>query len=192
MLFILILITSFLRVRQQDAGTVVYASDGMGVFWDKNCTRNVQLIEWGALLPGSTKIVILYVYNGLDQPVFLYMETENWVPLQAEDCIGLQLRCDRRSIRSYEVFQVSLILETDEYVHNVTAFDFDLIFNGFSHPLGDLNEDKKVDMRDLAIVCKAYGSHPGHPGWNPIADVNQDGKVDMVDVSTVAKEYGLQ
>jgi hypothetical protein len=55
---------------------------------------------------------------------------------------------------------------------------------------GDLNGDRKVDMRDLAIVAKAFGSSPGNSRWNPIADVFGDGKVDMTDVAFVAKNFG--
>lgn len=56
--------------------------------------------------------------------------------------------------------------------------------------LGDLNGDRKTDMRDLAIVAKAFGSRPGSSRWNPIADTNGDGIVDMKDVSFVAKNFG--
>jgi hypothetical protein len=56
--------------------------------------------------------------------------------------------------------------------------------------LGDLNNDGRVDMRDIAIVAYAFGSYPGQPRWNPQADINQDGKVDMVDVALVAMNFG--
>lgn len=56
---------------------------------------------------------------------------------------------------------------------------------------GDLNNDRKIDMKDVAIVAKAFGTTAGDALWNPVADVNGDGKVDMKDVSIVAKEYGM-
>jgi PKD repeat protein len=55
--------------------------------------------------------------------------------------------------------------------------------------IGDLNGDGKVDMRDIAIVAKAFNTIPGDPNWNPIADLNGDGKVNMKDISIVAKAY---
>jgi parallel beta-helix repeat protein len=55
----------------------------------------------------------------------------------------------------------------------------------------DINDDGKVNIADLFIVAKAFGSYPGHPKWNPIADVaNPYGIIDIVDVFTVATEYG--
>jgi len=53
----------------------------------------------------------------------------------------------------------------------------------------------KIDMKDVAVVAKAFGSEPGDPNWNPVADItgpegSPDGKVDMRDVSLVAKHFG--
>lgn len=59
-----------------------------------------------------------------------------------------------------------------------------------SNLIGDLNGDGKVDIKDLAIAAKAYGSSPGMPNWNPIADMNGDLKVDIKDLATIAKHYG--
>jgi len=55
--------------------------------------------------------------------------------------------------------------------------------------IGDLNGDGKVDMRDIAIVAKAFNTIPGDQNWNPIADLNGDGRVDMKDIAIVAKAY---
>jgi len=56
--------------------------------------------------------------------------------------------------------------------------------------MGDINNDGKVDILDLAIVAKAFGSYPGYPNWNPIADVNGDLTVDITDLALVAVHYG--
>lgn len=56
--------------------------------------------------------------------------------------------------------------------------------------VGDLTYDGKVDIRDLAIAAKAFGSYLGHSGWNPIADMNGDDQIDIRDIATIAKNYG--
>jgi len=56
--------------------------------------------------------------------------------------------------------------------------------------LGDINGDFKVDIKDLVLVIKNFGSYPAHPKWNPNADVNNDGKVDIKDLVLVIKHYG--
>lgn len=54
----------------------------------------------------------------------------------------------------------------------------------------DINGDGTVNILDIAIVAKAYGSYPGHPRWNPAADLDGNGTVNILDVAKVAKDYG--
>jgi hypothetical protein len=55
---------------------------------------------------------------------------------------------------------------------------------------GDINGDGIVDISDIAMAAKAFGSYPGHPRWNPEADLNSDGVVDIVDIATIATNFG--
>jgi len=54
----------------------------------------------------------------------------------------------------------------------------------------DINGDGKVDMADVAIAGRAFGTVPGDARWNPLADVNLDGKVDLRDIALTAKTFG--
>jgi hypothetical protein len=54
----------------------------------------------------------------------------------------------------------------------------------------DLNFDGKVDLKDVYLVGKAFGSSPGDPKWNPLADVNRDGRIDLKDYFVLAKHFG--
>lgn len=56
--------------------------------------------------------------------------------------------------------------------------------------VGDLNRDMRVDIKDLAIPAKGYGSYPGDPNWNPFADLNKDNRIDIKDLALIAKNYG--
>jgi len=62
--------------------------------------------------------------------------------------------------------------------------------------LCDINLDLKVDMRDLGISSKAFGTRSGDVSWNPHADITgpeprvADGKVNMRDLSLIASHYG--
>jgi hypothetical protein len=55
---------------------------------------------------------------------------------------------------------------------------------------GDLNNDGIVDMGDLSIVGRAFGSYPGHPRWNPNTDLNDDDFIDMGDLGIVGRNFG--
>ncbi|HXX88464.1 MAG TPA: PKD domain-containing protein [Candidatus Acidoferrum sp.] len=50
--------------------------------------------------------------------------------------------------------------------------------------------DLRVDIRDIALVARAFGTGPGVPGWNPICDIDHNGRVDIRDISLVAKAFG--
>ena len=50
--------------------------------------------------------------------------------------------------------------------------------------------DGRVDMKDLAIVARCFGSTPGASNWNPNADFNCDGTVNMRDIALVARRFG--
>jgi hypothetical protein len=55
---------------------------------------------------------------------------------------------------------------------------------------GDLNVDGKVDIRDIAIAAKAFGSLPGDPRWDPRSDINKDNRVDVIDMVSIALKFG--
>jgi len=56
----------------------------------------------------------------------------------------------------------------------------------------DVNYDGQVDMKDVFIVVRSYGSTKGMPNWNPGADVNLDGKIDIRDVVLVIRSFGAK
>jgi hypothetical protein len=58
-------------------------------------------------------------------------------------------------------------------------------------PLGDIDQDGNVDIIDVGIVFRAFGSTPGMPLWNPLADINGNGVIDIIDVGVVARNYGI-
>ena len=55
---------------------------------------------------------------------------------------------------------------------------------------GDVYHDGVVDIRDIAIISKAYGSSPGTDEWDAHADLNEDAVVDIKDISIANANYG--
>ncbi|MGD0160668.1 MAG: G1 family glutamic endopeptidase [Candidatus Bathyarchaeia archaeon] len=55
---------------------------------------------------------------------------------------------------------------------------------------GDLNGDFKVNISDLSIIARAFGSSPNSANWNPNADIDDNGKVNMSDIAILARHYG--
>jgi len=76
-------------------------------------------------------------------------------------------------------------------------------------PNADIDNDRKIEMKDIAIVASEFGSHgpsipnpgsPASPNWNPNADVAGlqynattqilGGKVDLCDIVEIAANFG--
>jgi len=56
--------------------------------------------------------------------------------------------------------------------------------------LGDVDGDGKVEMKDLVLLAKAYGSRPGDPNWNFMADMDNNNFVGLLELVIIAKNYG--
>jgi PKD repeat protein len=54
----------------------------------------------------------------------------------------------------------------------------------------DLNHDGIVNILDITIVAKAYGSTPGDPNWDANADSDNNSVINILDISMVARDYG--
>jgi hypothetical protein len=63
----------------------------------------------------------------------------------------------------------------------------------------DINHDLKVDMKDIGVSARAYGTGPGDTLWNPHADITglinrepffPDAKVDKRDIDLIARHFG--
>ena len=63
------------------------------------------------------------------------------------------------------------------------AFDYFWLFT-------DIDRNGVVNVQDLFVIAKAYGSKLGDPRWNPKADLNSDDQVNIGDVYKVARDYG--
>ncbi|MBP1962988.1 Ig-like domain-containing protein [Paenibacillus aceris] len=55
---------------------------------------------------------------------------------------------------------------------------------------GDINDDGKVTIGDLAMVAANYGKDITSPDWEQVkkADVNNDGKIDLLDLAVIARK----
>jgi hypothetical protein len=80
---------------------------------------------------------------------------------------------------------------TDGWIEYIGPYDGEIMIKGYVTKLpGDLNGDGKVDVKDLVLFTKAFGTTPGHPRWNPDADLNGDGKVNIIDLILLKRNFG--
>ncbi len=81
--------------------------------------------------------------------------------------------------------QAQLVLDEIEASDNTFIIDAVMIV-----ALGDLDANGQINIIDISIAAKAYGSVPGDHNWNPDADLNNDNIINILDLSLIAKEYG--
>jgi parallel beta-helix repeat protein len=54
----------------------------------------------------------------------------------------------------------------------------------------DINDDGKVNILDITIVAKAFGSKQGEPAYKEAADLDKNGQINIIDISMIAKDFG--
>jgi hypothetical protein len=74
--------------------------------------------------------------------------------------------------------------ETDTFDNNFTTTAVTMTIPG------DITGDFKVDLRDLVILAKAYGTAPSDANYNPNADIAPPSTVGLSDLVTLAQHYG--
>lgn len=55
---------------------------------------------------------------------------------------------------------------------------------------GDTNGDGKVNLLDLIIVARAFGTTKGGPNFDPFADTNGDGVINILDFINISRNLG--
>ncbi len=99
-------------------------------------------------------------------------------------------------VSNVTTYQVNNLSEGLTYYFAATAYDTSNNESSYSNevnktiavpPLGDINQDGAVDIKDLILVAKDFGKTTG---FNPGCDLNSDGKVDIKDLIIVAKNFG--
>ena len=106
------------------------AAVGVGVYWDGGCTNEVSSIDWGALDPGATTDVTVYVKNEGSIAVVLSMTTDNWNPASASSYMTLSWNRENYLLNSGSVVSAVLTLSVSSSVSEITNFSFDITITG--------------------------------------------------------------
>ncbi len=82
--------------------------------------------------------------------------------------------------------RLAFTITPHDLVYATTRFEISMLDPCY----GDINQDWRVDISDLAVLLGAYDTSVNDPGFNPAADLNEDGIVDVSDVSELLSVYG--
>jgi len=162
-------------------------ANGVGVYWDSDCTDSVSSIDWGTLTPGSLKNVVVYIQNEDMEPMYLITSTTNWNPSKASDYITVRWDYGGQWMNPSENLQITLTLSVTRYIEGISNFSFDIIVTGSDRLLGDVNGDLKVNILDVILVAKNFGPVPPSP---PECDIDGNGNVSVRDLILCASNMG--
>jgi len=56
--------------------------------------------------------------------------------------------------------------------------------------VGDVDNDGKVNLKDVFMVLRAYGSSEGDLKYDPKCDLDSDGNIDLMDLKAVFANFG--
>lgn len=181
----------FLRRSPVPSASAVVTGANIGIYWDHGCTQKVSSIDWGTLAPGETQDAVVYVRNEGNDTFNLDLATLDWQPGNAYLWLNFSWRCQNTTMAAGQVEKVTQTLHVpSDLPGGFSSFSFNIVFEGGSYLLGDINKDGVVDIHDLVILAAAYGSTAGAPNWNPNADLNKDGVVNLLDLMILAGDYG--
>jgi len=124
------LVSGLLIASQTISNTGNVAAVGVGVYWDSGCTNAVSSIDWGALDPGASTDVTIYVKNEGSMAVVLGMTTNNWNPASASSYMALSWNRENYVLSSGSVVHAVLTLSVSSGVSEITDFSFDIIITG--------------------------------------------------------------
>ena len=83
--------------------------------------------------------------------------------------------------------------QLEEGIYTFSFTSWGVTYKNITFEVGfpaDINDDGKVDIKDIAVVALAFGTEEPDPRYNPDADIYYDRKVDIKDISYTAKHFG--
>jgi uncharacterized membrane protein len=124
------LIIANVRSLYQTSSTIssvgTFKAVGIGVYWDADLTRSVNVLDWGILSPGSQKSFSVYVCNEGNLPLTLSISTSNWSPPAASNFMTLTWSYNGQKITAGENLPVTLTLTVSGSITGISNFNFDI------------------------------------------------------------------
>lgn len=119
-------------------GTVIVPSSGImlvgditfEIYWDVTGTREVTMVEWGALMPGDVATVEFWVKNEGNTLLYCDTGTEEWVPSGSEQYFDLTWNFGDTPVGSLRSRKVIMELHVHEDITGIDEFTFNIIIYG--------------------------------------------------------------
>jgi hypothetical protein len=119
------------------AGTIVYfylkmkgtgsiKGVGVEVYADASLSQKISAVNWGAIAPGGSSTVTVYIKSVSTVPITLSFITDNWSPSQAADFLSMTWTYEGQTINPQGALQVSLVMHVAEGISGIQTFSVDI------------------------------------------------------------------
>jgi hypothetical protein len=130
-----------LRDRSPLKVSVVEAAVTLGVYWDAGCSRPVESIDWGTLVPGEQKRISMYVRNEGSDACLLSLQVVDWQGDNGSNCVSFSCEEPQIMVGATALIGPSLLVFPNASA--VSSFSFNLVLYtslvGVAFVLSDLD-----------------------------------------------------
>lgn len=169
-------------------------ANGVGIYWDSNCSNKVSSIDWGTLTPASAKNIVVYIRNEIEEPAYFILSTKDWNPPEAFQYLSLAWNYSGHGVSPKETLQTTLTLSASPSNRSaregISSFSLHVTITASDSFPADINSDGGIDVYDAIILSMVFGSTVGDPDWYPNVDLLPDGIIDVFDALIPAGFFG--
>ena len=115
--------------RQLHSGGTI-ASINVGIYSDHACSRLLQSIDWGTIVPGGTVERTVYVKNTGNSPLILNLTTNSWNPAAAIESLALTWNKEGATLNAGETTMATLALVVAQDISGITTFSVAIVISG--------------------------------------------------------------
>jgi hypothetical protein len=101
-------------------------------YWDLDCTRIINNIDWGLLEPASSQTVTIYIRNTSPSSAILNLTSRNWTPQGSDSYITLSWDREGFTLKPNQTVEVRLTLTVNANIRDITEFSFEIIINAIT------------------------------------------------------------
>jgi hypothetical protein len=113
-------------------GIVTQGSALFKVCKDPTGIEQVNDFSWGALSPGQTASVQLYIINTGPEPAVFTVATELWNPAAAEQYLDFTYTIGTTPLKPGQFRKVTFTIYVEPTITSITDFNFEVVVTGTS------------------------------------------------------------
>ena len=105
----------------------IVASIDLVVYQDAECSRALEMLDWGTICPGQNNTNVVFVVNSGNVNTTLHLATTNWTPSEASEYILVNWDLHDNLLSPGLVTPIQIRLSVSNDIQNIQSFTFDIV-----------------------------------------------------------------